>query len=632
MRRLLACLLFCFAILPARADQAIIVLDASGSMWGQIGGEAKMEIARRTLANVLGTVSPDLELGLIAYGHRDKGSCGDIELMVPPAAGTAATISAAANALQPKGKTPITDAIRQAASVLRYTEEKATVILVTDGIETCEADPCAAATELEQAGIDFTVHVVGFGLSSEERRQVACLAENTGGRYFPAGDAAALGEALTTTVAETVAPAPPPPPPPASATRNGANLRVTARAAVAAPPYTGADTIRYDVFRVLADGSKEEQPVETVYGGEGSEAAFQLPAGRYAVLASKELASAEVVVEVIDTATTEAGIVLNAGTISARAMLTETTPAEDGGVRFDITDIDGNTDTSYGPTRTVAVTAGAATVQGSLGSATASVPVDVVAGATIEVDVVLGAGTLVLRGKRSPEANDFDSGIRWDVTPAAGGEAATTYGGEVRYDLPAGDYKVLATLGEAKAEKTVSVSSGKTTQEEMVVATGKVIVHALFAEGGPAVTAGPRFDVLEATPGADGQRRGITTTYNDGASFDLPPGKYVLVASSDVATAEKPFEVVAGSPLDVSVVLNAGILALKAPDGDRLDLLSGAKDIYGNEVGITTTYGQEWTIAVPVGSYTIKVTKADGSEARGTATITAGQRTNVTVE
>ena len=57
----------------------------------------------------------DLELGFIAYGHRDKGSCGDIELIVPPAAGTASAIAAAANALTPKGKTPISDAVRQAA-------------------------------------------------------------------------------------------------------------------------------------------------------------------------------------------------------------------------------------------------------------------------------------------------------------------------------------------------------------------------------------------------------------------------------------------------------------------------------------------------------------------------------------
>ena len=81
------------------------------------------------------------------------------------------------------GKTPLSAAVKQAAEALRYTEDKATVVLITDGLETCNADPCALGKELEQSGVDFTAHVVGFGLTADEGRQVACLAENTGGKY-----------------------------------------------------------------------------------------------------------------------------------------------------------------------------------------------------------------------------------------------------------------------------------------------------------------------------------------------------------------------------------------------------------------------------------------------------------------
>ena len=55
------------------ADRAIIVLDASGSMWGQIDGRPKVEIARETLRTVPQSVPADMELGLMAYGHRRKG-------------------------------------------------------------------------------------------------------------------------------------------------------------------------------------------------------------------------------------------------------------------------------------------------------------------------------------------------------------------------------------------------------------------------------------------------------------------------------------------------------------------------------------------------------------------------------
>ena len=182
------------ASMAAAADRAIIVLDASGSMWGQIEGKPKLEIARQTLRTVLGAVPDDLELGLIAYGHRQKGACSDIELVVEPGPGTGAAIADAADRMRFLGMTPLSQAVRQAAETLRYTEEKATVILITDGIETCEADPCALASELEQSGVDFTAHVVGFGLSDEEGRQVACLAENTGGKFIQAGDADTLAD------------------------------------------------------------------------------------------------------------------------------------------------------------------------------------------------------------------------------------------------------------------------------------------------------------------------------------------------------------------------------------------------------------------------------------------------------
>ena len=210
MRNLFAGLAgFCLCVMAGgaqAADRAIIVLDASGSMWGQIDGKPKLEIARETLKSVLPTLPGDLELGLMAYGHREKGNCQDIELVVPPAAGSAGAIADAAAGLKFLGKTPLSEAVRQAAEALRYTEDKATVILITDGIETCNADPCALGNELETSGVDFTAHVVGFGLSREEGRQVACLAENTGGRYIQAKDEGELRDALTTTVAAKPAP------------------------------------------------------------------------------------------------------------------------------------------------------------------------------------------------------------------------------------------------------------------------------------------------------------------------------------------------------------------------------------------------------------------------------------------
>jgi len=225
------------------AERAIIVLDASGSMWGQIEGTAKIEIARRTLARVLGDLPEDLELGLIAYGHRQKGQCTDIELVVPAGRGTAAAISDAVKGINPRGKTPLTASVKMAAEALKYTEDKATVILITDGLETCDADPCALARSLEELGVDFTAHVVGFGLSDEEGREVACLAEETGGVYIPAGDEAELIEAMERTVIAPpeVAATPEPEPDPAPEPAARASLTAPDAADILAPVTVGWD-------------------------------------------------------------------------------------------------------------------------------------------------------------------------------------------------------------------------------------------------------------------------------------------------------------------------------------------------------------------------------------------------------
>lgn len=179
-------------------SEVMVVLDVSGSMWGQIEGETKIEIARRAFANLALTWrEKEIRAGLIAYGHRRKGDCNDIEIVSTPSVESTLSMGEAVNALTPRGKTPLTQAIRQAADVLKFTEDPATVVLLSDGRETCEADPCAVAAELEELGVGFTAHVIGFDVAApEDVAQLRCIAENTGGRYFDAADAGALDAAF----------------------------------------------------------------------------------------------------------------------------------------------------------------------------------------------------------------------------------------------------------------------------------------------------------------------------------------------------------------------------------------------------------------------------------------------------
>ena len=184
-------------------EKVMLVLDVSGSMWGQINGVAKIEIARDALKFLIENWNDDREVGLVAYGHRKKGDCSDIEEVVPVGPLDATSMNATVAALSPKGKTPLSASVKMAAEALKYTEDKSTVILISDGKETCDLDPCKIGTELEQLGVDLTVHVIGFDIKKiEDQAQLRCLAENTGGQFISADNASELSQALAVTVSE----------------------------------------------------------------------------------------------------------------------------------------------------------------------------------------------------------------------------------------------------------------------------------------------------------------------------------------------------------------------------------------------------------------------------------------------
>ncbi len=195
-----------FGVLPAQAqqtaqqpanDSAVIVLDVSNSMWGQVEGKAKIEIARRVITDMIRDWDKARPLGLVAYGHRNAGDCSDIETVIPVGPVDPARFSQTVNGLTPKGKTPLTAAVRLAAQTLNYADVPATVILVSDGIESCNADPCALAEELEKGGVNFTTHVIGFDVARiQNKEQLSCLAERTGGKFLTAKNAKELAGAL----------------------------------------------------------------------------------------------------------------------------------------------------------------------------------------------------------------------------------------------------------------------------------------------------------------------------------------------------------------------------------------------------------------------------------------------------
>jgi Ca-activated chloride channel family protein len=527
--------------------RSIIVLDASGSMWGQIDGRAKLEIAREALGAVLSEMPPEAELGLMAYGHREKGSCSDIELVVPPAAGTAQAITDAANAMKFLGKTPLTEAVRQAAAELKSTEAKATVILITDGIETCEADPCALGAELEASGVDFTAHVVGFGLTEEEGAKVSCLAENTGGKYIQAKDAGSLVDALkTTVVVAEPEPTPAPEPEPAALAENvDPILQLVAGGEEPEEKILG--DAYFGFYAIAADGTVASDTAATIYGaGKGA-----LPPGKYQMRTTLHEATATQEVEIgPDTAVSQPVAVLDAGIL---ALTLRPAPGADPDPEafWEMRGPNDVSDSGYEKATRV-FPSGEYGLNVRLGAAEVSQSVVIEAGKTTELDLVVGVGVAGVEATYAEgvkvEGGDHFVEIFEAKKDIDGNRKSVgyTYGAGASFDLPAGDYVAVVSLGGARAETPFTIKVGERTDVTVPLNAG---VAAFTSPGDEFI------EVLAAKPDINGNRASFGYGYGPNWQTALPAGDYVVTLSRDDKKSETPLTVKAGERSELTLSL-----------------------------------------------------------------------------
>lgn len=170
---------------PVRMKMNVLfIYDSSGSMWGHQDGKPKVDLAREVLNQVISGLPPDANMGLVAYGHRQKNACGDIELLAPIGAKSADEIKSIVAGLKPKGITPLSEALATAADAFKGIEGAKMIVLITDGAEECSGDPCEVTRKLALSGLVVRVNVVGFSLSEKESKQLQCIAKEGTGRYF----------------------------------------------------------------------------------------------------------------------------------------------------------------------------------------------------------------------------------------------------------------------------------------------------------------------------------------------------------------------------------------------------------------------------------------------------------------
>jgi len=623
-------ILFSTTGLRAQQQDVMVVLDASGSMWGQIDGTPKIDIARDVMSKVLRDLDGKANIGVMAYGHRKKGDCGDIETIIPVGKVNQARYMSVINSLSPKGKTPITRSVRMAAEELRYTENKATVVLISDGLETCQANACAMAKDLEKLGVDFTVHVVGFDLKNKDTSSLQCLARETGGKYLAADNADELADAIDSVVAEATQPEPVQAPEP-----QPTDEPVTLKVDVLLAP--GGQPIESGAYIYIIPEAANKNRKNAASSGTSSRA-HKVKPGKYYIEATIKKAAGSTVFEVKAGQKNRAEVILNAGLLRVIAVAKEgDNPLEKAYIY-----IQEPTAAASGKRKgvdagnqrnTFILPAGKYYAVAVLGKARVGQDVEVVAGQKTDTVIVLASGLLQISVLEQEGGKPQTRGAYvyiYENEKQTDGKRKRITGANPRnkFSLPAGKYYVEAQIGKAVVSKTVEVVAGKLTEATIVVGVGALKVQVIPAEGGKPLKKA-YITILEKEKQLDGKRTTITAG-NQRQTFKLPAGEYFIIGKIDRASVSQEITVEAGKLTEITLNANAGALQVTAPGKTNVTIFAAEKNLDGSR-DLITSFRPRQPIMLPAGKFVI-IGKVGGKSAEAVIEIKAGKLTEISLD
>jgi hypothetical protein len=203
-----------------------LILDSSGSMREPVEGRPKNEIASEVMGELLKELPEDHFVGLRLYGHwgqwiprktdpkaallraDDPRLNTDSELVVaiePLSEKQRGKIEGWLKWAQPRGRTPMVYSLLEAPKDFTGAHRgPKTVVLVSDGEETCGGKIEDVGKAYRDAGIDVVVHVVGFNIRETlAEKQLKEIARLGGGLYFGVSNAKQLSSALQMAIATT---------------------------------------------------------------------------------------------------------------------------------------------------------------------------------------------------------------------------------------------------------------------------------------------------------------------------------------------------------------------------------------------------------------------------------------------
>lgn len=182
-------------------NRILFILDCSQSMSGEMGNQRKIDLAKRFLIHAVDSLSgvSNVEVALRAFGHQSvvpPQDCNDTRLEVPFAPNSFQEIVRKIRYLEPKGTTPIANSLAYAVKDFPpAANTRNIIILITDGIEACDGDPCAVAHELQKSGIMLKPFIIGIGLDPMFQKSFECM-----GNLYNANEPESFGKMFSVVI------------------------------------------------------------------------------------------------------------------------------------------------------------------------------------------------------------------------------------------------------------------------------------------------------------------------------------------------------------------------------------------------------------------------------------------------
>lgn len=156
-------------------------------MLGSWESGRKVDIARKFLIEMIDSLENlnNVEMALRVYGHQSivpPQDCNDTRLEVPFKPGNAGEIRQTLRFLEPKGTTPIAHSLEMAANDFPSPSNGArnVILLITDGVEACDGDPCTVSQKLQHKGIILKPYIIGIGTNKDFNETFQCA-----GNFLP---------------------------------------------------------------------------------------------------------------------------------------------------------------------------------------------------------------------------------------------------------------------------------------------------------------------------------------------------------------------------------------------------------------------------------------------------------------